>query len=292
MADPGKWTDQIKSRSYNTANMKHWLLVLLLPVAGYGQGDQTIIKVPVDKNGSPVSAILHLPDDYKTTSTRYPLMVFLHGSGEGGKKPETIYNSSTAGGPAYFIAQGKFPASFVNPVDGKSYKFIVLSPQNAAGWSTSATQVEYILTHMYKNYRVDTSRVYLTGLSAGGEGIMEYTSGLLWAGIPFNATHKIAAVIPMSAVINAPQRPAMAKALIAGNVHIWGFGSPSDTHGGNTLELIDYINRLKPEYGLQTSYQGGHCCWGQFYDPAFTRGGRNIYQWALQYATVPAIPAP
>src|SRR5258708_5245392 len=282
--------------------MKHLLLIFLLPVFCYGQGDQNdkgdrdgkggqaIIRVPLDRYGTEESAILHLPDDYARTSTRYPLMVFLHGVGEGGEKPASIYNSASAGGPAYFIAHGKFPASFINPADGKSYKFIVVSPQSSEGWSTSAPQLDYILTWLYQTYRVDLSRVYLTGLSAGGEGIMEYTSKLLWTGTPFNATHKIAAVIPMSAVMNARERLSTATNIINGGVHIWGFGSPTDTHGGNTLELIDWINRLKPDYGLQTSYAGGHCCWGQFYNPSFKQDGMNIYQWALQYSNGSPVP--
>lgn len=263
--------------------MKHLLLLLLLPAICHAQGDQSIIKVPVDDYGTKASAILHLPDDYKNGSTRYPLMVFLHGIGEGGKNPASIYNSATAGGPAYFIAKKKFPASFINPADGKSYKFIVLSPQNSDGWSTSAPQLDYILTDLYKKYRVDTSRVYLTGLSAGGEGIMEYSSRLLWAGIPYNTRHQIAAVIPMSAVMNALFRLPTAKAIVANNVRIWGFGSPGDTHGDNTLELITYIDRLKSGYGQETRYKGGHCCWGQFYDPSFKQNGMSIYEWALQY---------
>ena len=289
--------------------MNKFLLLFLFPVFCYGQGDQTIIQVPLEKPGNSLlailpgqseSAIVHLPDDYGKTTTRYPLMVFLHGMGEGGKNPATIYNSSTAGGPAYYIAQGKFPASFVNPADGKSYKFIVVSPQSTNGWSTTAPQLENILSYLYKTYRVDTARVYLTGLSAGGEGVLEYVGKLQGTGLPVNATHKIAAFIPMSAVMNAGLRPLYAATIIADDNHIWGFGSPSDTHGANTLNLVlDYVNQKKANYGLTTSYAGGHCCWGQFYNPAFTQNGMNIYQWALQYtkgasalpATVPAANA-
>src|SRR5882762_2075604 len=115
-------------------------IILSIPIFCFGQGDQTLIKVPIDINGATETAILHLPDDYGTTTTSYPLLVFMHGLGEGGTNPATIYNSSNAGGPAYFIAQKIFPSSFINPIDKKVYKYIVVSPQfpnNTSG--TSAT---------------------------------------------------------------------------------------------------------------------------------------------------------
>src|SRR5258708_9545402 len=95
----------------------------------------------------------------------------------------------------------------------------------------------------------------------------------------------------MSAVMNARERLSTATNIINGGVHIWGFGSPTDTHGVNTLELIDWINSLKPDYGLQTSYAGGHCFLGQFCNPSFKQYGMNIYQWARKYSHSPPLPA-
>lgn len=267
--------------------------LLFSSLLGFCQGDQTIISVTIGP-GVTEQAILHLPDDYSKTTTRYPVMVFLHGNGEA-VTPSAIYTSSTAGGPAYFIATGKFPASFVNPVDKQSYKFIIVSPQSSVGGiSTTAAQLEYILTYLIQNYRIDTTRIYPTGISAGGEGVLEYVGKIDGNGVKVPATHKIAAFIPMSAVMNASLYPGYADTIFVDNVHIWGFGSPTDTHGANTLNMIWYLNNTiqKTAYGLTTSYTGGHCCWNQFYDPAFTQGGMNIYQWALQYSTGPATAPP
>src|ERR1700761_8203623 len=145
--------------------MKHFLLLMLLfPVFCFAQGDQTIINVPIDEYGNTEQAILHLPNDYGQTTTKYPLLVFLHGVGEGGTNPASIYTSSSAGGPAYYIAQGQWPTSFVNPADGQSYKYIVVSPQSTSGWSTSAAQLEVILTYLFNTYRADPARLYLTGI--------------------------------------------------------------------------------------------------------------------------------
>jgi Carbohydrate binding module (family 6)/Secretion system C-terminal sorting domain len=270
--------------------MKKLLPLLFFPVICYGQGDQTIIKVPINAAGTTFQAILHLPNDYGTTTTAYPLLIFMHGLGEGGANPASIYTSSTAGGPAYFIAQGAFPASFVNPKDGKSYKYIVVSPQaNPQGveGSTTAQELDYVLTYLYAHYRVDQTRVYLTGLSDGGESVVEYIGGEMTNGgnfTMFKRTHSIAAIVPMSENASAALFQQEADSIVSENVGAWGFGS-TDPQGQNTLQLAGYCNRIKPGSMITTSYSGGHCCWGQFYDPTFAQNGMSIYQWLLQYTT-------
>jgi poly(3-hydroxybutyrate) depolymerase len=276
--------------------MRHLLLTLFFPVICYGQGDQTIIQVPINATGTTFQAILHLPNDYGTTTTGYPLLIFLHGMGEGGPNPASIYTSSTAGGPAYFIAQGVFPASFVNPKDGQSYKYIVVSPQaNPQGveGSTTAQELDYILTYLYAHYRVDTTRVYLTGLSDGGESVLEYIGGEMTNGgnfTKFNRTHSIAAIVPMSENGSASLMQPEADSIVSEKVGAWGFGS-TDEQGMNTLSIAWYCNQLKPGSMLTTSYSGGHCCWGQFYDPGFTQNGMSIYQWMLQFTHGASAPA-
>ncbi|TDX02063.1 carbohydrate-binding protein [Dinghuibacter silviterrae] len=269
--------------------------LLLVPFLCHGQGDQTIIKVPIDANGDTFNAILHLPNDYTSTGTAYPLMMFFHGAGEGGANPASIYTSSTAGGPAYFIAQGTFPSSFVNPKDGQSYKYIVVSPQaNPEGvqGSTTGQEADYILTYLYAHYRIDTTRVYFTGLSDGGETCLEYLGGTMSNGgnfLSFHHTHHVAAIIPMSENGIITLMPEAADTIVADGIGGWAFGS-TDEQGLNTLRLAQTCNQLKPGSMISTSYVGGHCCWGQFYNPTFSQNGMSIYQWALQYKTQVATP--
>ena len=230
---------------------------------------------------STAQALLHKPDDYATTTVKYPLIIFLHGSGEAGNNLSLIYNSSSAGGPAYFIAHSLWPASFL--VGGVNYKPIVLSPQNN-GWSISTTSLNYIMNFMVANYRVDPNRIYLTGLSAGGEGVVGDASHVdIETGLAINPTYKAAAIVPMSAATGTPV-PSWGKTTVADSIRVWGFGSfPADIHGENTKTYVDYVNVAKPGFGTFTDYPGGHCCWNTYYNPKWKdpTTGLSIWEWLL-----------
>ena len=268
--------------------------LVLMSNETFSQGAQTNIQVPITASNAFLRwALLYKPNDYAITTTNYPLLVFLHGKGEQGTcicpgDLPLIYNNSGAGGPAYFIAQNQWPASFTNPADGQNYKFIVLSPQAENGWSTSGLSLEYVIKFMVKNYRVDTNRIYVTGLSAGGEGLTDYTehNGFL-------PTYPLAAFVPMSAVNNPTH--VLAANVVSDSARAWGFGDPlNDAHGANTKRLIDSLNWVQAAYARFTSYSGGHCCWNTFYNPAWHDPitGLSIYEWMLtrRQNEIPLLP--
>lgn len=89
-----------------------------------------------------------------------PLILFLHGSGERG----TDLNKVKAWGP---------PAIADKDPD---FPFIVLAPQlpEDEGWDALALRA--LLDEAFKKYKVDRSRVYLTGLSLGGYGAWDMAS--------------------------------------------------------------------------------------------------------------------
>jgi P2-related tail formation protein len=280
------------------------LLNLLIPLLFFSiavrsqtvVGNQQLIDVPINSGGTAqYKALLHLPNDYSSTTENYPLLVFLHGKGESGSDPARIFNSAGAGGPAYFIARNSFPSSFTNPADGKVHKFIVVSPQNNTGWSTSGAQLRWILNHLVKTYRVNTSRIYLAAISAGGQGLVDYISK-----INVTPDYVPAAAVPMSAAISNPLA-AWSTVIADQNIKLWGFGSVSqDVLGENTKKLCDAVNLLKPGTGRFTNYSGGHCCWNTYFNPNYKEniGGKsmNIYEWMLQYTsgaeTPPTAPTP
>jgi hypothetical protein len=255
-----------------------FLLWAFLSLNAFSQGDQSIIQVPGVE-----PAILHLPSGYNSGSSKYPLLIFLHGKGEGGTDPSLIYKSAGAGGPAYFIAQGSWPATL---------PFIVVSPQYPSTTTgTSSLQLDAILQYLVKAYRVDVSRIYLTGLSEGGAAITNY---LTHTGI--TPSFKIAAAVVMSAAIGQPTQ-AQINQIASDKVNVWGFGSMTDIFGIQTKILVGgaFSGNGGTLIGLGslgrfTSYAGGHCCWNTYYNPAYTENGVNIYQWALQFSAGNVVP--
>jgi predicted peptidase len=102
--------------------------------------------------------IVFVPHDYKATK-EYPLILFLHGSGESGSDGEK--QAAVGLGKAIRDRSEKFP-------------FIVIFPQShKRTWkadSDDARNALAILAEVQKHYKVDSKRIYLTGLSMGGSG--------------------------------------------------------------------------------------------------------------------------
>src|SRR5580692_2850526 len=216
--------------------MKRLLLAcLMLFSIAYGQKVETVITVPIVDNGTSEPALLYLPPKYNAKNpVPYPFIVFLHGAGESCPPLSNIYNSSEAGGPAYYIENGGWPDSFVNPLTKIPSQFIVLSPQsNCNEWSTSGLSLETIIAYMVKTYNIDINRIYLTGLSAGGQGIFDYVTGQpgsTCCKTP-SPTYEPAAIVPMSMATNGVPNNANVDTTLAHNIWVWGFGSESDVFG-------------------------------------------------------------
>ena len=95
---------------------------------------------------------LYLPEGYnKDTLARWPLMLFLHGSGESGYD----INKVKAHGPPKLAE------------NGKRFPFIIVSPQSAVpnGWDIET--LYQLLQHIKKQYRVDEKKTVLHRIEYG-----------------------------------------------------------------------------------------------------------------------------
>lgn len=229
-------------------------------------------QIQVKVNPWQTRQALILAPEKPVRGKKYPLLICFHGKSIAGHDLSKIFRQ----GVARQIHEGK-RIEAVNPKDNKLYEFIVVAPL-AESWSYAPQDVEPMLDDVIKRYPVDTSRIYLTGYSAGG-----------WA-VESAKTHskrlsqRIAACVTMSPP-NLDE-PYLKRYKLAAdeNIHTWYFAGAGDGYFLKSARtFIDSTNRYKPGLTRFTVYNGAHCCWEEYYSPEFRENGMNIYEWLLQF---------
>src|SRR4029079_6872363 len=108
----------------------------------------------------------YLPADYNSNpDKKYPLLVEWHGVDEAGNGSLPALEMARIHGVARVVKAGLFPKTVT--FNGQSYSFIVLSPQYMDAMGMSISDIDAFLDYAFAHYRVDRSRVYLTGYSLG-----------------------------------------------------------------------------------------------------------------------------
>ncbi len=214
--------------------------------------------------------LLYLPPDYgKDADKKWPLIVFLHGSGESANVKNGDVNAVKVHGPPKLLAAG---------TDLKLKDFIVVSPQcpsNRVGWQTY--MLNPFLDQILKDYQVDQDRVYLTGLSMGGYGT--------WAWAMQNP-QRFAAIAPMSG--GGDSNPRHVNRALK-NMPIWNFHGEADPTVpiSESEAMIDAVKKAGNTDVKFTRYPNvGHDCWSQAY------GNPDLYDWFLQHKRQPTPPRP
>ncbi|MBX3255048.1 MAG: T9SS type A sorting domain-containing protein [Chitinophagaceae bacterium] len=221
-----------------------------------------------------------LPVDYHSNpNKKYPLLIFVHGSGERGNGSQAQLPKVTANGPPKLIKQGKFPTSFT--VGGKQYSFIVICPQ-FVGTSGSNAAMSAVLNHCLKTYRVDEQHMYVTGLSMGGLITYNYMGA-------YKATSdKFAAALFVCP--GATSNEGRAGNIASANLPVWVTNNDEDPSAkvAKAILVVDMINAHvpapTPKAKLTVFKSKSHDAWSKTYDPAFKEDGMNVYEWMLQYS--------
>jgi predicted peptidase len=141
--------------------MTYWTAALLgLALAAAPAAAKTKAAPPVEGQ-TPQPAIapgnypyqLFVPKGYLTdTAKQYPLLIFLHGSGERG---DDVAKVKVHGPPKIAERDPAFP-------------FLTVSPLLGTDQDWDIDKLDKLVDHIAKAYRIDSTRVYLTGLSRGG----------------------------------------------------------------------------------------------------------------------------
>lgn len=211
-----------------------------------------------DSEVEPIKYLLFLPAAYDDDpEALWPLIYFFHGAGENGDNLDRI---KVHGPPMLVEKDPDFP-------------FIVLSPLMShtmvnVPWTPFLETHLALLEDVEANYRVDASRVYLTGLSQGG-----FVTWYMAAAYP--AT--FAAIAPIAGGGNRSTACALT------GVPVWAFHGSADSvvSVSNTEVMVEAIEDCGgvPKF---TIYPGvGHNSWTRTYD------NPELYDWFMSYGGVP-----
>tara|TARA_R110002049_G_scaffold309268_1_gene519531 strand:- start:46234 stop:46959 length:726 start_codon:yes stop_codon:yes gene_type:complete len=129
------------------------ILVMINPLSHTDAADEQSTETLNAQHQVNMNYLLYVPESAETDPP-LPLVLFLHGAGERGNDLELVKKH----GPPKLVAAGK------------SFPFILVSPQcvNDRWWEP--TELTVLLDHIVSQHNVDTNRVYVTGLSMGGFG--------------------------------------------------------------------------------------------------------------------------
>ena len=129
---------------------------LLLPFLFSIKANAQEIKAALNKEIKRQEKISYILDYPQNAKGNVPLIVFLHGSGERGNDLEKVKAHS----PFTYKNLIKEPVAILAPQ----------CPENT--WWDTVT-VYHLIEEIKKNYKIDASRIYLTGLSMGGWGTLK-----------------------------------------------------------------------------------------------------------------------
>ena len=205
-----------------------------------------------DGNGNTLLYRLFLPPGHDDPGTKFPLVLYMHGSGQTGS--DNISQLLTVDG-------------LINATQSDRFASFFLAPQvqpGQGGWGTLTRGMTLqVMQQIEQQYAVDTTRRYVTGLSSGGFGTWEFVA---------DYPNMFEAAVPMSSwgdTIKASQYL---------ETRLWAF------HGRNDNLLARYdremISAIQNVGGspLYTETNGRHDIWGPIYDdPNF-----DLYSWMFE----------
>ncbi len=204
---------------------------------------------------------LMIPKDYAATGTeKYPLVLFLHGAGERGddNKKQLVHGTKDF---AKDENRQKYPCFVLAPQcpDGKKWVEVDWSAEShkQPEESISLVLTRELLVALQKQFRIDSKRLYVTGLSMGGYGTWDMVT---------RTPDVFAAAAPICGGADETLGGRVTK------LPIWAFHGDKDTavKPDRTRRMIAAIEKAggKPKY---TEYPGvGHDSWSRTYaDPEF-----------------------
>ena len=193
--------------------------------------------------------VVQLPRDYGGAGKKYPLIIYLHGSGACGGETSKL------------LAAGIFKATSQR----EDSPFVVVAPHlpDYSGW-WSVESLDAVLDHLLEKYDVDPDRVYLTGASLGAYGVWD------WA---CHRPRAFAAIAPIAGGGNDDWADKLK------HVPVWAFHGANDQAVALAEEerMVNAVKKSGGDAKLTIYPDTGHNAWDKAYrDPA-------LFEWFLSH---------
>lgn len=195
--------------------------------------------------------LIYLPKEYPTNQKDFPLLIYLGGGSQNGEDLEKL----KAYGLPFYIEQGN------------EYGFIAVAPQCPENkyWTTE-NWFDSLYADLISAYRIDTSRIYVTGISNGGFGTWQ---------VAMDYPDRFAAIAPLCGGVNDKDTSNICRLK---ELPIWTFHGTADNMIpiGETERIVNKLatyghvrfTRLQKEgHGIQYLYEDS-----------------RIFDWLLQHS--------
>src|SRR5690606_29727494 len=156
----------------------------------------------------------------------------------------------------------------------ETFSFIIIAPQLVKMITNS--EVQQLIDYVKANYRVDVSRIYLSGFSLGARILSNYAS---------SKPSAIAAITAMGGAIQIDTNlHKKSEAMASANLPVWQFHNRDDSawyysEAQRFYEVLcSFPSDVVPKF---TTFEVGearlhHDCWTRTTDPSYKEEGKNI----------------
>lgn len=211
----------------------------------------------IEVDGRERAYVVYVPRQYDPEKA-WPLVVFLHGAGERGS--DGLAQTEVGIGRAIRKHPAWFPC-------------LVLMPQcpERMWWDGAKKDVERMLEKTLREYNIDRSRMYLTGLSMGGYAVWVYGA---------EKADRFAALMPICGGGREKDAPALAR------VPIWAFHGADDevVAPDESRRMVEAVRKAGGDVRYTEFEDTGHNAWDKAY------GDEKHIKWLLkQKRTEPAV---
>lgn len=247
------------------------IFLFLIPGISFAQRTAHSMKGP---RGT-IGFYQFLPPGYNSDpQTKHPLIIFLHGIGEKGTgSPQDLRKINCCGLPKY-INRGHTMQFTWN---GKTESFVVLAPQLYSRYGTWENFfIDSMIRYAKSNLRIDTNRIFLTGLSLGGGASWVYPASSV------NRGKQLAGIVPVVSPCFMMNGCNIANAnLPVLAVHAWDDNLASPYCTINAVKSINDCG-ASAHPNMIIYQNGGHYVWvARAYDTGYRYFNPNVYEWML-----------